>query len=247
MRQMRALVRASVRELLRDRMVTGLAMAFPMMFIVMFLFLPDLPQPRGRISALDFGLPAVLIFAVLSLALTGTAAPMAQLRRDGVLRSLGMTPVTRGQYLWAQLPGRLVVIGVETGLICALAALTGSSHGSPLLLAWAVVLCTASALSMGLLIGARTDNPALVGALSGLLAPGLLFLCGVFLPYRMMPSAVERIGLALPYTYVGDMLRAALAGTALEYPLARGSLVCIAWTVVMGLLAGRIFVWDTAR
>lgn len=95
MRQIRALSLASFRELLRDPMTTGLGMVFPMSFIAMFLLLPDLPQPEGRISALAFGLPAILIFASLSLGLTGTAAPIVQLRKDGVLRSLGMTPVTR--------------------------------------------------------------------------------------------------------------------------------------------------------
>lgn len=248
MKQMRALTRASFKELLRDPMATGLAMAFPMSFILMFLVLPDLPQPEGRISALAFGLPAVLIFAVLSLGLSGTAAPMTQLRKDGVLRSLGMTPVTRNQYLLAQLPGRVGIIGVELGLISLIAALTGSlAPGSPMLLGWAMLLCTATALSMGLLIGARSDNPALVGAIGGILAPGLLFLCGIFLPYRMMPSAVEYIGLLIPYTYVGDMLRHALVGTVLEYSVLQGSIVCLVWTAVMGLLAWRTFTWDSAR
>lgn len=248
MKQLRALTRASFKELVRDPLATGLAMAFPMTFILMFLVLPDLPLPQGRISALAFGLPAVLIFAILSLGLSGTAAPMTQLRKDGVLRSLGMTPVTRNQYLWAQLPGRIVVIGVELGLICALAALTGSLvPGSPLLLGWAMLLCTATALSMGLLIGARSDNTALVGAIGGFLAPGLLFLCGIFLPYRMMPSVVESIGLLFPYTYIGDMLRHALVGTVLEYSVVQGSIVCIVWTTVMGLLAWRVFAWDATR
>ncbi|RRD47613.1 ABC transporter permease [Arachnia propionica] len=245
MRQMRTLSQASFRELLRDPMATGLSMVFPMSFIAMFLVLPDLPQPEGRISALAFGLPAVLIFAVLSLGLSGTAAPMAQLRKDGVLRSLGMTPVTRSQYLWAQIPARLVVIGVEFLLIWVIAALSGSlALTSPALLTWAMVLAVATALTLGLLIGSRSDNPALVGAMAGLLAPGLLFLCGLFLPYRMMPIAVEYVGLCFPYTYVGDMLRHTLVGAQLQYSVIQGSLVCIAWTVVMGLLAWRGFRWD---
>lgn len=245
MKQMRALSQASFRELLRDPMTTGLGMVFPMSFIAMFLVLPDLPQPQGRISALAFGLPAVLIFSVLALGLSGTAAPMAQLRKDGVLRSLGMTPVTRSQYLWAQIPARVAVIGVEFCLIWLIAVVSGSlALVAPVMLVWAMVLCVATALTLGLLIGSRSDNPGLVGAMAGILAPGLLFLCGLFLPYRMMPVAVEHVGLFFPYTYVGDMLRHTLVGAQLQYPVLQGSAVCIAWTVIMGLLAWRGFRWD---
>ncbi len=246
MRQIRALSVASFRELLRDPMTTGLGMVFPMSFIAMFLLLPDLPQPEGRISALAFGLPAILIFASLSLGLTGTAAPIAQLRKDGVLRSLGMTPVTRSQYLWAQMPARIVVIGVEFCLIWLIAVVSRSLNlTDSAMLVWAMVLCVASTLPLGLLIGSRSDNPGLVGALAGILPVGMMFLCGLFLPYRMMPAAVEYAGLAFPYTYVGDMLRHSLVGTQLQYSVFQGSAVCIVWTVTTGLLAWRCFRWDS--
>lgn len=246
MRQIRALSVASFRELLRDPMTTGLGMVFPMSFIAMFLLLPDLPQPEGRISALAFGLPAILIFAALSLGLTGTAAPIAQLRKDGVLRSLGMTPVTRSQYLLAQIPARVLVIGVEFCLIWLIAVISGSLKlTEPAMLLWAMVLCVASTLPLGLLIGSRSDNPGLVGALAGILPAGLLFLCGLFLPYRMMPAVVEYVGLAFPYTYVGDMLRHSLVGAQLQYSVLQGSAVCIVWTAAMGFLAWRWFRWDS--
>lgn len=248
MKQIRALSLASFRELIRDPLATGLGMVFPMAFIAMFLVLPDLPQPQGQIPALAFGLPAVLIFSVLSLGLSGTAAPMAQLRKDGVLRSLGMTPVTRSQYLCAQIPARLVVIGVEFCLIWLIALVSGLLVlTEPIMLLWAMVLCVTTSLPLGLLIGSRTDNPALVGAMGGILPAGLLFLCGLFLPYRMMPSAVEYVGLIFPYTYVGDMLRHTLVGTPLQYSVVQGSAVCIAWTIVMGWLSWLEFRWDTQK
>lgn len=248
MKQMRALALASFKELVRDPLATGLGMIFPMTFIAMFLFLPDLPEPQGKTSALAFGLPAVLIFSVLSLGLSGTAAPMAQLRKDGVLRSLGMTPVSRSQYLWAQIPARIVVIGVEFCLIWLVALVSGSlAMTAPVILLWAMVLCVTTSLPLGLLIGSRTDNPALVGAMAGILPVSLLFICGLFLPYRMMPAIIENIGLLFPYTYVGDMLRHTLVGMPLQYSLLQGSAVCVTWAVVMAILAWREFRWDTQK
>lgn len=244
----KTLAKASFKELLRDPLTTGLSMIFPMCFILMFLAMPDLSQLDGKISALAFGLPAVLVFSVLTLGLSGTATPMAQLRHDGVLRSIGMTPVTKSQYLWAQIPARLVVIGVEFCFILVIALVAGElALTSPLLLVWALILCALTALSLGLLIGSRTDSPALAGALSGMLAPALAFLCGLFLPLRMMPTAVEYVALGLPYTYVGDMLRHTMVGTPLQYSVVQGSMVCIGWAIAMGALAWLGFRWDAKR
>lgn len=239
------LARASLKELIRDPLTTGLGMIFPMAFILMFLVMPDLHQPEGTISALAFGLPAILVFAALTLVLSGTATPMVQLRHEGVLRSIGMTPVTKSQYLWAQVPARLIVICVEFLLILVVALVSETLHiTSPMILVWALVLCVVTTVPLGLLLGSRTNSTALVGGLGGLLAPGLAFLCGLFLPLEMMPAAVGYIAQCLPYTYVGDMLRHAMVGTDLQYPVIQGSILCIAWTLVMGILAWKGFRWD---
>lgn len=246
MKQFRALSIASFKELLRDPLVTGLGILFPLTFVFMFLALPDLPEAGGTISALAFGLPAVLIFSALSLGLSGTAAPMAQLRKDGVLRSLGMTPITRSQYLWAQIPARLAVIAAVFCLIFIIAVVSGAlALTTPALLLWATLLCVVTTLPLGLLIGARTDSPGLVGALAGFLPVGLLFLCGLAMPYRLMPSIVETIGLFLPFTYIGDMLRHSLVGTELVHPIIQGSAVSVVWAAVITFLAWRGFRWDT--
>lgn len=126
-KRMWSLTRASFLELIRDPMVTGLAMLFPLAFIGMYLILPDLRiTPQLTISALAFGLPSIILLGALALGLTGTAAPMVQHRRDGALRNIGMTPITPAMYLGAQVPARVVVIVAETLLILAIAALTGT-------------------------------------------------------------------------------------------------------------------------
>ncbi|MBO3130376.1 ABC transporter permease [Dermatophilus congolensis] len=96
----------------------------------------------------------------------------------------------------------------------------------------------------GLLLGARSNNPALIGTLAGFVSPGLLFLCGVFLPYRMMPGWVEAIGLALPFTYIADMLRFGLTGISPSYSFLTGVLVSLVWAVAMFVAAFVIFRWD---
>lgn len=63
-KRMWSLTRASFLELIRDPMVTGLAMLFPLAFIGMYLILPDLRiTPQLTISALAFGLPSIILLA----------------------------------------------------------------------------------------------------------------------------------------------------------------------------------------
>ncbi len=249
MKRIVALAKASFWELTRNPFLTGMTVLFPLGFLIMYLLMPDFTLPDGsKVRALTYGLPMILVFAILSVGLIGTASPMTQLRQQRVLRSLGMTPVTRSQFLWAQLPARIVVILAVLVLIVVIAALTGTMDlKSPLLLLWATVLCTASALSLGLLLGTTTANVGLISAASGLLGPALLLLCGLMFPLAFYPDYMEFIASWFPFTYVGDMMRHGLIGTPLRYPVLLGSAVSIVWTAVMGVLAGRLFTWDSSR
>ncbi len=249
MKQIVALSKASFWELVRNPFLTGMTALFPLAFLIMYLLMPDFTLPDGStVRALAYGLPLILVFAILSLGLTGTGAPMTELRQQRVLRSLGMTPVTRSQFLWAQLPARIVVILAVLVLIVVIAALTGTMDlKSPLLLLWATVLCTAATLSLGLLLGATTAKVGLMSAAGGLLGPALLLLCGLWFPLAFFPDYMEFIASWFPFTYVGDMMRHGLIGTPLQYPVLLGSAVSIIWTAVMGVLAGRLFTWDNSK
>lgn len=246
MRPFLALSRASLKELLRNPLTTGLGLLFPMTFILMFFMLPDLPMRNGKtVSALAFGLPAVFLFCALSLGLSGTAAPMAQDRKDGVLRNIGMTPVSKAQYLLAQLPSRVGIIIIELLLIIGVAALSDGFHpGRPWHVLLGLLLAVTCSLSLGLLLGSSSSNPGLVGGVAGFVGPALMFVCGIFLPYRMMPGWVETIGRLLPFTYIADMLRVGITGIDPDYPLFTGVWVSLLWTIVLFVAAFATFRWD---
>jgi len=246
-RKFRYLAWSSWLEMIRDPLVTGMSVVFPLCFLVMFVFMPDLPSADGTVvSAFTFGLPAVLLFAMIVLGLTGTAGPMVTQRKDGILRNVGMTPTSPLTYLLAQVPGRLVVEMCEVLLIGIIAGATGSLHVTNipfLLLALGLsMLCT---ISIGLLLGATSRNASLIGALGGLLAPVLLMVCGVLLPFSIFPDQVEIVARFLPFTYLGDMLRHSLVGLPLDYSPALGACVCLAYGLVMMVVTPLVFRWSS--
>lgn len=242
----KALSKTVLIEIVREPMVLFLTVLFPLMFVLMFTFLPDLPTGGGATtSALAFGLPAVFIFAVLQLGLSGTASPLAQQRASGYLRSLAMTSLSQAMLLTAQIPGRLILVAIDLGLVVVIAAALGAfDPTSWALLLLAVVLCAAVSISLGLAIGASTSNAGLVGGVAGLLAPVLMFGTGLFLPLAMLPEWVAFVARGIPYTYIGDMLRASMAGVDQVYSVGVGTLVCLAWTVVASAIAIRFFRWE---
>lgn len=247
MRRFRVLAWSSWLEMIRNPLVVVMSMVFPLCFLALFAFLPDLPLPNGsEVPAFTFGLPAVLLFAMLTLGMIGTATPIVEQRKDGVLRSIGMTPVTRLEFVVAQTPGRVLVQVAEFLLIGLIAAATGSLDiASPGVLVLAVLLSMVCTISLGLLMGATTSNASLVGGLGGLLAPLLLMLSGVMIPVTIFPQAVAVIGRVLPFTYLGDMLRHSLVGLPLDYPLPLSIGVCLGYGLVMTLLVLPVFRWDS--
>lgn len=244
-----AVTRASFAELRRDPLSTFFSLVFPLFFLVMFWFLPTTPDAAGRpVPSMALGVPAVLTFALLNLGSIGTAAMLTQTRKDGALRSLGMTPLRREIYLLGQVPGRAVLALAMALLLVVVAALTGVLDlgrwwWAALGLLWGL----GCSLALGLAAAARTTNVQVVGAASGLLCPVLLMICGVFLPLSILPTAVGTVARFLPFTYVGDWLRAGLTGQMLQFSWLAGLAVCAVWTGLGALAAWHFFRWEGGR
>ena len=239
----------SRREVLRNPLVLCLSVLFPLCFILMFAFLPSVPSGGGEpISALAFGLPAVLLFAITSLGVLGTASLLTLYRRQGVLALLGTTPLRRSSFLLSLMPIRVAVIAAETVLILGVAALTGTLQiaSVPLLLA-AVIACAAALLAIGFWLGAISRSPELIGALGGALTPLVLFGSGVLLPLAMMPAPVQKIAEFLPFTYMGDLLRYAISGIPMAHSVWLSFLVIAATALLAFALGARAFRWDKRR
>lgn len=240
------IAKASSLELIRNPLVFGLSVLFPLCFLIMFALLPDLRMSDGTIiSGMAFGLPSILLFTTLSLALTGTAAPIAQMRHDGLLKALGMTPLTPGQFLLGQLPSRVSVSFFVLLTLLLVASLSGVLDVQNwFVLFLSVVMCISTTASFGILLAARSDNPGVMGGVSGMIVPAILFLSGGFLPFSMMPRWVEQISQWLPFTYIIDLTRHSVVGVELNYPLSLGVGISIVWSIACAVLAKLLFVWS---
>ena len=197
---------------------------------------------------LQFMIPGALAFALVSLGLNGTAAPLVTTRARGTLRVLSTTPAGRACTLLSFLPVRLVLAGVQLVVLAATAAAAGylepSAAGRVLLTS---LLALAALLGVGFLIGGTMRNPDVTNGVLGILAPVLLLAGGLFLPLDALPGALGTVLGWSPLALLGDALRADLTGMDPQHPVWLTWLVLAGTAALTGLLAVRCFRFDTER
>src|SRR5699024_9557328 len=98
--RMKSLLGMQRRELLRDGRSFWFSFLFPFAILGLFLLIfGSIDAYSGGEGAVDQIIAMSLFMAVTSIAFTATASPLAELRRDGVLRMLTTTPVFPAELL----------------------------------------------------------------------------------------------------------------------------------------------------
>lgn len=159
-------------------------------------------------SGFDQAIPGILVMFVLMQGLTGTAVLLVVERRQGLLRRLAATPITRSQIIAGKWTARMAMglVQVAVGLIYGSLFFSmdwGPDFGMLLLvlIAWAGFCASA-----GLLVGSigRTEGQVIgLGVLSTMV---LAALGGCWWPIEVTPSWMQSIASFLPSGWAMDAL-----------------------------------------
>jgi ABC-2 type transport system permease protein len=199
-------------------------------------------------DAVRFGIPGVLVMSLTSLALLGLASALVAQRARGTLKLFGLTPVRRLTFLLAQVPGRVLIAGIQTLVMLSIAGITGFLDAGGIAKTFLVVAIGLSMLlALGYLLGGLIPSPELAqGMLSGFIPIALMF-SGVLLPLFILPDALGTAARFSPFFYLGDALRQVIGGDLGENPLSTNLLVMTAVAVAATAVAMRTFRWDVRR
>lgn len=204
------------------------------------------PQGGTPFDPMTLIVPGAITFALLSLALTGTASALVAMRASGSLRLLSTTPARRPSVLLSLLPGRaalaagtLAVLTVGVMLIQDLPPL----NAARLLLTSTLGL--AMLLALGYLLGGRLRSPELTNAIASLASPLLLMGTGLLFPLDLMPDWLATPLSYTPLALFGDALRHDVPGTATDHSIWLDWGVVALTAVALTALATRTFRWDT--
>jgi ABC-2 type transport system permease protein len=237
-------LRLEIRRMLRNRRTMIFILVMPAVFFLLF----GLPQ-RGQ--TLDNGAP-VTGYIMISLAVYGAMVAttsgggmVAVERALGWSRQLRLTPLRPAAYvatkvLTAMVLGLVaVVVEFVVGAVCGVELpvhvwlLAG-------LAAWLGSLVFAA---FGLFVGYLAPAENVMQFLGPILAVLAMF-GGLFVPLEVLPQAMQEIAKFTPVYGVGEIARSPLTGSGFTIGAVANVL---AWTVIFGFGAARLFRRDTQR
>ena len=239
-RQVQAQAAFEFKLLMRNGEQLLLTLIIPLFLLVGLTFMPFIKsgdQPRVTLVV-----PGVIALAIMSTAFTAQAISVGFDRRYGVLKLLGVTPLSRIRLLLAKTVAILVIEPIQIVLILAVAAILGwRPVGNPAGALGLVILGTAafSALSFAL-AGVLRAEATLAAANAIYLI--LLLAGGTVIPRDQMPGWLGAAGQALPSGALGNGLREVMAGGG-GIPIS-SALILLGWFALGAFIAARTFKWE---
>ncbi|WP_158375334.1 ABC transporter permease [Cellulosimicrobium cellulans] len=204
------------------------------------------PTSTAGLSQFDYTFAGMVAFSMLSLGLFGLANIMPAVKRQGVLRRIRSTPFQAPSLLLGTALQYLVIglISLTVMMIAGLTIFSFDMRGSWLTLLAFAVPSLLMMIGFGLLVGAWAKNENQAAPLSNLIALPLMFLSGIFFPRFLMPGWLQDATAWLPLTPVADGIRFITTEGASLMTVAPQLAVVLGWTVLVYLLAFRLFRWE---
>lgn len=193
-------------------------------------------------TSIDFLVPGVLALAVMSTAMVSLGIATGFERRYGVLKRLGVTPLSRSGLLIAKTANVLVVEALQVVLIVGTGIALGWDVNAGILPAFGLLLVgTVAFAGIGMLMAGTLRAEANLAAANGLFLV-LLFLGGMAYPLARLPDAIELFAKALPAAALSECVRGVLA-SPMHLPVGE-LLVLLVWAIGAPVCAIRFFRWE---
>lgn len=256
LRRMRALGRAELKLLWRNRTALAYAMLLPPLA---FLFAG---QSDAFAAGDEVGAMIVTAVAVLAIGMVvyyNLVTAYVGRREEFVLKRLRTGELTDGEILAGTAVPSLVIAWVQVAVAVGVAVATGElavpANALLVVLAMVVGSLVFPLLAAATSVLTRTVEMAQVTTTPVLLVP--LVLCGLFAPVRELPAGFAQVAQVMPLTPVVDLMRLGLLGvnqagerldTMATFAAAAPSLaVGGAWVVIGVWATRRWFRWEPRR
>ncbi|HET9016910.1 MAG TPA: ABC transporter permease [Thermomicrobiaceae bacterium] len=231
------------------RQPIGLVWGVGVPILLLFVFGKVIPgtnrpiTPGNELTILDVYIPVLFAMALTLLALASLPVPLVTYREQGWLRRLSTTPV-RPIWLLAAQVGINLALAMATLLVVVLGGAIGFGArlpGNPGGFVLGAFLVTVAIFALGLLVAAVAPSQGWASVIGGILFFPLLFLGGLWYPLQDMPATLRTIAGYSPLTAGVSAMQGAMQGV---FPSARDLLVLVAFAVVFGIGAARLFRWE---
>jgi ABC-2 type transport system permease protein len=194
---------------------------------------------------IDFLIPGLLGMNLMGTGVWSLAFSVTTARSRRILKRLVATPMHRGQYLLAQILGRLVFLFPEIVVLVGVGWLLFGVgvRGSLLLLLLTCLIGAMTFCGIGLLIASRVKTIEGASGLANLVLMPMWILSGVFFSSERFPDAAQPLIRALPLTALNQALRGIMTEGRGLAGIAPQLAILIVWGTVSFGVALKIFRW----
>jgi ABC-2 type transport system permease protein len=245
---------------IRNRTATFFNLIFPMLLFVFFGYIFNngglnvtgtASSANGGIKEALWLLPGIIAISIATNGIFGSI-PMVLLRENGVFRRIQATPMPVSQYLLARIVIQLAIVVIQVALAIVIGIIFFQVHpdGGGWYLDVAFILVGAIVfITIGQFIASVSPRLETANIISQLINLPLIFLSNIYLPFAILPDAVQKVGRVLPGFLMVDILRPAMILGSVSQPntTLNNPLVDLAglglYFIVALIISARFFRW----
>jgi ABC-2 type transport system permease protein len=199
------------------------------------------------LTQLDYTVAGLIGFSIIGLGIFGPVNYFPEMKKQGVLRRLHITPLRTWQFFLSSVLSNSLIGLFSIAIMIAVAStpLFGFKiEGNYLELAIFIIFGILTIFGIGLAIGGWAKNENQAAPLSNIIVFPMLFLSGTFFPRFGMPEWLQNVSAFLPLTPIIDGIRMiATEGKHLTDLGPQLGLIAI-WAVIIYAIAFRVFRWE---
>lgn len=160
---------------------------------------------------IDFFIPGMIGFTIMQQSIYGSIERNTKFRKDGILRKLLTTPITRSEWILAKMLFMLFLAFISTSVAIGVGILAFGIKVNINLLTIVIIVATSFLFSgIGMIIGRFVKEEETADMAAGAISFPMMFLAGTFFAVESMPAVIQVIAHALPLFYVNEGLRNAM-------------------------------------
>lgn len=207
-------------------------------------------QPAGNRQEIpngfDQAVPGILVMFTLLVLLTSGASQLTLERKQGLLRRLASTPISRTEIVAGKWGGRIALATLQIGAALVVGTLLFKMNWGPDLAMVLVVLAAWAAFcaSAGLLLGTLANSEAQAAGLGVALANVLAALGGCWWPIEITPDWMQFVQKLLPTGWAMDALHKLISFESGAFSALPHVMALATATVIVAMLAVNRFRYE---
>lgn len=198
---------------------------------------------QERYEYIDFFVPGVIALTVMTSNIFGSIERNTKYRKNGILRKLLTTPITRGEWIMAKMLFMLFLSFLSTFIILSVGIFIWGINVKINIYAFLIIIFTSFAFSgIGMIITRFVKEEETASSAGSAITFPMMFLAGTFFPLEIMPSFLQTIAKFLPLYYVNEGLRDAMI-VGDRYGALNNTLIIFIFSVVVFFTGVAITKW----